>query len=78
MDGIGYLFLKFGEVPQIEFIRRVFEECVKEGDVSETWKRSRTVFLSKKGEMNVPSNWRPTTITSCLYKPFMAMNATFI
>jgi hypothetical protein len=29
LDGIGYLFLKLGNVPMIGFIRAVFKECVK-------------------------------------------------
>jgi hypothetical protein len=78
MDGIGYLFLKLGEVPMIEFIRKVFKECVKARDVPETWKQSRTVFIFKKGDMKLPNNWRPITITSRLYGSFIALNATFI
>jgi hypothetical protein len=78
LNGIGSLFLKLGEISQIEFIRKVFKECVKARDVPETWKRSRTVSLFEKGETNVPSNWRLITLTSCLYGLFMAMNATFI
>jgi hypothetical protein len=78
LDGIGYLFLKLGGVPMIEFIRAVFKECVKAGDVPTTWKTSKTVFFYKKGDMSVPLNWPPITITSCLYRLYMAMNATFI
>jgi hypothetical protein len=77
-DGIGYLFMKLGKSPMIGFIRQVFKRCVREGDVPDTWKQSKTVFLYKKGDSSLPSNWRPITITSCLYRLFMAMNATFI
>jgi hypothetical protein len=77
-DGIGYLFLKLGNAAMIEFIRQVFKKCAKEGDVPDTWKQSKTVFLYKKGDSSIPSNWRLITITSCLYRLFMAMNATFI
>jgi hypothetical protein len=77
-DGIGYLFLKLGNAPMIKFIREVFKRCVREGDVPDTWKQSKTVFLYKKGDSSAPNNWRPITITSCLYRLFMAMNASFI
>jgi hypothetical protein len=77
-DEIGYLFLKLGNAPMIELIRQVFKRCVREGDVPDTWKQSKTVFLYEKGDSSVPSNWRPITITSCLYRLFMALNATFI
>jgi hypothetical protein len=78
LDGIGYLFLTLGDVPMIDFIRAVFKECMKAGDVPETWKTSKTVFLYKKRDSSLPSNWRPITITSCLYRLYMAMNATFM
>jgi hypothetical protein len=55
-DGIGYLFLKPGWVPQIEFIRKVFKECVKAENAPDTWKHSHTVFIFKKGETNLPCN----------------------
>jgi hypothetical protein len=77
-DGIGYLFLKLGNSPMIEFIRQLFKRCVREGDVPDTWKQSKTVFLYKKGDSSDPKNWRPITITSCLYRLFMALNASFI
>jgi hypothetical protein len=77
-DGIGYLFLKLGNAPMIQFISEVFKKCIKEGNVFDTWKQSKTVFLYKKGDSSQPCNWRPITITSCLYRLFMAMNATFI
>jgi hypothetical protein len=78
LDGIGYLFLKLGCAPMIELIAKVFKKCVKFGNVPETWKKSKTVFLYKKGDMTQPWNWRPITITSFLYRLYMAMNATFI
>jgi hypothetical protein len=70
--------LKLGDVPMIEFIRAVFKQCVKARDVPETWKTSKAVFPYRKGDTGIPSNWRPITITSRLYRLFMAMNATFI
>jgi hypothetical protein len=78
IDGIGYLFLKLGDIPMIEFIRSVFEECVRAADAPDTWKQPHTVFIFEKGETNVRSNKKPITITSCLYRLYMAMNATFI
>jgi hypothetical protein len=53
LDGIEYLFLKLGEFPQIEFIRKVFKECIRARNVPETWKTSRTVFILKKGEQKI-------------------------
>jgi hypothetical protein len=78
MDGIGYLFMKLGEVPMIEFLRRAFKEFVRCRNVPDVWKISRTCFIFKKGDTNLPNNWRPITIVSCVYRLYMAMNATFI
>jgi hypothetical protein len=51
LDGIGYLMLKLGGVPMLDFLGHVFEACVKFGRVPKIWKRSRTVFLYKKGDV---------------------------
>jgi hypothetical protein len=77
-DGIGYLFMKLGEQPMINWLKEVFEVCVKNGIVPDTWKRSRTVMLYKKGETHIPSNWRPITITSCIYRLFMSLTAQYL
>jgi hypothetical protein len=78
LDGIGYLMLKLGSVPMLEFLSHVFEACVTYDKVPRTWKRSRTVFLYKKGDVNLPENWRPITITSCIYRIFTSMISEFL
>jgi hypothetical protein len=70
--------LKPGGAPQSEFPGNTFRACVKYGWVPRTWKRSRTVFLYKKGEVTAPENWRPIAITSCVYRIFASMISGFI
>jgi hypothetical protein len=65
LDGIGDLMMKLGGAPMLEFLAHIFEACTTYGKVPRTWKRSRTVFLCEKGDVNLPQNWRPITITSC-------------
>jgi hypothetical protein len=46
----------------LKFLAHLFEACTVYGRVPRTWKRSRTVFLYKKGDKDQPENWRPITI----------------
>jgi hypothetical protein len=79
LDGIGYLMMKLGAQPQLEFLQSIFRACIKFGKVPDTWKRSKTVFIFKKGKvLDDPSNWRPITITSCVYRIFTSMVSEFI
>jgi hypothetical protein len=78
LDGIGYLMLKVGQGPMLQHMANLFDACIFHSQVPQTWKRSRTVFLYKKGEVSEPSNWRPITITSCVYRIFMSMISEFI
>jgi hypothetical protein len=78
LDGIGYLMLKVGQGPMLQHIANLFGACIRCSKVPQTWKRSRTVFLYKKGEVTLPENWRPITITSCVYRIFMSMISEFI
>jgi hypothetical protein len=49
LDGIGYLYLKFGGDPMIKFISMIFSDCVAEHRVPQVWKCSCTVLLYKTG-----------------------------
>jgi hypothetical protein len=63
INGIGYPFTRLGEVPMIEFLRRAFKEFVRCRNVPDVWKFSRTCFIFKKGDTDLPNNWRPIIIT---------------
>jgi hypothetical protein len=62
----------------LQHIANLFGSCIKDAQVPTTWKRSRTVFLYKKGEVSDPTNWRPITITSYVYRIFTSMISEFI
>jgi hypothetical protein len=78
LDGIGYLMMNLGGAPQLEFVSQIFLACVKHGRVPGTWKRSRTLFIYKKGLETLPRNRRPITSTSCVYQIFKSMISEFI
>jgi hypothetical protein len=78
LDGIGHLMMKLGGIPMLKFLAHLFEACTVCGKVPRTWKRSRTVFLYKKGDKELPENWRPITITSCVYRIFTSMISEFL
>jgi hypothetical protein len=78
LDGIGYLHLKFGGDPMIKFLSLIFGDCVAERKVPQTWKSSRTVLLYKKGAEMEMKNWRPISITCCVYRLFTAMMTKWV
>jgi hypothetical protein len=78
LDGIGYLHLKFGGDPMIKFLSLIFGDWVAERKVRQTWKSSRTVLLYKNGADMEMKNWRPISITCCVYRLFTAMMTKWI
>jgi hypothetical protein len=77
-DGIGYCHLKFGKEPMIKFLAAIFKDCIDYCRVPAMWKCSRTALLYKKGKEEELKNWRPITVTSCVYRLFIAMITQWI
>jgi hypothetical protein len=73
LDGVGCIHLKSGGEPMIKLLSRTFKDCVAARQVPLIWKCSRTVLLYKKGKECEMKNWRPISITSCVYRLFTAM-----
>jgi hypothetical protein len=78
LDGVGYCHLKFGKEPMIKLIATMFKDCVEARQIPGTWKRSRTALLYKKGLESEMKNWRPITVTCCIYRLFTAMITQWI
>jgi hypothetical protein len=38
-----------------------------------SWKEARTILLHKKGDREVIGNWRPISITNCVYRIFTCL-----
>ena len=55
------------------YIHRILVEAWKAGSVPSTWKRAVTVLIHKKGDPNVPANFRPITLESVPLKVFTSL-----
>ena len=54
-------------------LARIFEICRREQRIPSAWKKSCTIMLFKKGDMGIPSNWRPISLQSAIYKIYAAI-----
>ena len=54
-------------------LARIFEICRRERKIPSSWKKSTTILLYKKGDEKVPSNWRPISLQSAIYKIYAAI-----
>jgi hypothetical protein len=57
----------------IKLIAAIFKNCVEARQIPAMWKSSRTALLCKKGTESELKNWRPITVTCCIYPSFTAM-----
>jgi hypothetical protein len=67
-DGIGYWALKAYPKGASKMMAMLSKIILKYGFMPSTWNSSRTVLIYKKGDEMLLKNWRPLTITSCLYR----------
>ncbi|KAL1475347.1 hypothetical protein MTO96_037363 [Rhipicephalus appendiculatus] len=54
--------------PEGRFLAALFNICVHHRRTTDTWRTSRTVLIHKKGNVQVPSNWRPIALGSTASK----------
>jgi hypothetical protein len=74
-DGISYRIVKSAKGEGVKFIQLLVEACMRNGRVPESWKEARTILLYKKGEREAIQNWRPISITNCVYRIFTCLMA---
>ncbi|XP_037515062.1 uncharacterized protein LOC119391454 [Rhipicephalus sanguineus] len=48
--------------PEARFLTALFNACVHHRRTPDAWRTSRTVLIYKKGDSNIPSNWRPIAL----------------
>ena len=61
--------------PSGTLLAQIFEICRRERKVPRAWKTSTTVLIYKKGDEGVPSNWRPISLQSAIYKIYASILA---
>ena len=73
-DRIEYRHLKLVD-PDGSLLQVLFNRCLVERKIPHIWKHATTILIYKKGDSNVPSNFRPIALMSCIYKLFTSLLA---
>jgi hypothetical protein len=78
VDGISYRIIKGAGGQDIKFLRLLVRACIQHGRVMTMWKEAKTILLHKKGDWDQVDNWRPISITNCVYRIFTCLIARAI
>jgi hypothetical protein len=71
-DKVEYRHLKLVD-PNCDILGLIFNKCLEEKKIPLSWKQSTTILIYKKGSSDVPSNFRPIALMSCIYKLFTSI-----
>jgi hypothetical protein len=75
IDGISYRIFKAAGKAGVTFIQTIIGAAIRCGKIMGSWKEARTILLFKKGDQHEVANWRPITITNCIYRIFTCLMA---
>jgi hypothetical protein len=75
IDGIGYRVMKGAGTAGVRFMKLLVSASIRSGRVMSTWKEAKTILLHKKGDRGEIGNWRPISITNCIYRIFTCLMA---
>jgi hypothetical protein len=78
VDGISYRIMKGAGTEGVKFMKLLVLGCMKRGPVLSTWKEAKTILLHKKGSREEIGNWKPISITNCIYRIFTCLMARAI
>ena len=73
-DGIPYYIWKYTEGGET-LLSMIFSICLLNKKTPESWKKSITILIHKKGDKNQPENWRPISLQPTIYKIYAAILA---
>ncbi|CAM5162735.1 unnamed protein product [Natator depressus] len=76
-DGIPYSLLKKRD-PGCLILNTLFNQCKRFYRTPSSWKKAMMVLVYKKGERDDPSNWRPISLCSTMYKLYASCLASRI
>jgi hypothetical protein len=71
-DKVEYRHLKLVD-PNCDILGLIFNKCLEEKKIPLSWKQSTTILIYKKGSSDVPSNFRPIALMSCIYNLFTSI-----
>ena len=77
-DGIDYTIYKLVPDSAADFILSLSSVIIEFGRVPKNWKQSIMRLIFKKGNPEVPNNWRPISISNSIYRIFSCMWARTI
>ena len=69
-DRVEYRHLKRVD-PKCKILTLIFNRCLIEQNVPQSWKDACTILIHKKNDPTDPSNFRPIALMSCIYKLLM-------
>jgi hypothetical protein len=72
-DRISYRIMKARDPEVVKFMRYIIKTTIRCGRVMDSWKQARTVFIYKKRHREDLKNWRPITITNCIYRIYTCL-----
>jgi hypothetical protein len=75
VDGISYRIMKGAGAEGVKFVKLLVRGCIRSGRVMSSWKEAKTMLLYKKGDRDEIGNWRPISITNCMYRIFTCLMA---
>jgi hypothetical protein len=75
VDGISYRIMKGAGAAGVKFMKLLVRASIRSGRVMSTWKEAKTILLHKKGDREDIGNWRPISITNCMYRIFTCLMA---
>ena len=71
-DGLDYKAWKLLSGSK-EALEVVFNICLTNGKIPQSWKSNTTILIYKKGDPSIPSNWRPIALQNTIYKIYAAI-----
>ena len=72
-DNIPNEMWKIGTVAVVKQLRNLFNKCYATGKVPKSWCTSLICPIYKKGERNIPSNYRPISLLPTILKIFTTL-----
>jgi hypothetical protein len=72
-DGLSNQIFQSAEEEAVKFLQIIVKASVKCRRTISSWKEARSILLYKKGDRKQIKNWRPISITNCVYRIFTCL-----